>query len=400
MTNENGLARHWQLADDVDFLNHGSFGATPSVVLKSQRQWQDRLERDPVRFLAPERELEAKLDAVRSAVAQLVGADPNDLVFVRNATDGVNAVLRSLDLQPGDEIVITDHGYNACSNAARFVAERAGAAVHVAAIPFPISSADEVVAAVEQQLTPRTRLLLIDHVTSASGLVLPIDRVIRLARSKGVLVLVDGAHAPGMIPLDLPGLDVDFYTGNHHKWLCAPKASGFLYVRRDCQSMVRPTVISHAANRPRPNRSRFLAEFDWPGTYDPTPLLSVPAAIEFLATLRSESEHGAGMQTHRQANRRLALEARRALCRSLEVEPPSPESMIGSLATIPLPVERLRGQHPLDRLQQDLLIQHGFELPVFPGLVPGSRWLRISAQAYNHFGQYERLGDVLRSFFC
>ena len=325
------LHSHWQLDPQIDFLNHGSFGATPIAVLQAQRDFQDALEREPIRFLAPERELEPKLDGVRNRIATLVAADARDIGFVRNATDGVNAVLRSLSLTSGDEIVITNHGYNACNNAARFVAQRAGAIVREASLPFPIAGDDDAVAAIESQLNQSTRLLLVDHVTSPSGLVLPIDRIVELAHRRNIRVLVDGAHAPGMVPVDLRRLDPDYYTANHHKWLCGPKVSGFLYVRRRLQGEVRPTVISHAANRPRPGRSQFLAEFDWTGTFDPSPLLATPAAIDFLGQLR-----GGGLEEHMMANRKLTLEARALVLEMLDLPTPAPESMIGSMASIPL----------------------------------------------------------------
>ena len=251
-------------------------------MLAVQRQLQDALEADPIRFLAPERELDPNLDAVRQVMAKLLNAPADDIAFVRNATDGVNAVFRSLPLEPGDQILVTNHGYNACINAARFAAERVGAEVHTANLPFPVTSVEQVISAVEARFTDRTRILLIDHVTSPTGLVLPVAEIVSRAHARGIRVMVDGAHAPGMLPLHLTELGADYYTSNHHKWLCGPKVSGFLYVRPEFQAEVRPTVISHAANRPRPGRSRFLAEFDWTGTYDPTPILALPTAIEFL----------------------------------------------------------------------------------------------------------------------
>jgi isopenicillin-N epimerase len=326
------LRSHWLLAPDIDFLNHGSFGACPRVVLQAQRKIQDDLEREPIRFLAPERELEAKLDEVRQGVADLVNIDTQDIAFVRNATDGVNAVLRSFPFQPGDEVVVTNHGYNACINAAHYAVTGASATLMTAFIPFPSVDNEAVLKAIEETFTDRTKLLLIDHVTSFSGLVLPLERIIKLAHRYHIRVLVDGAHAPGMVPVDLKQLNADYYTANHHKWLCGPKASGFLYVRKAFQSEVRPTVISHAANRARPGRSRFIAEFDWGGTYDPSPLLALPASIQFLTGLRP-----GGLQGLMNGNRQLALEARDVLIRGLGIEPPAPQEMIGSLVTLPLP---------------------------------------------------------------
>ncbi len=339
----------------------------------------------------PERELEPKLDHVRTVLSELVGAPATDLAFVRNATEGVNAVLRSMSLREGDEIVFTNHGYNACNNAARFATDRSGAKIRVAEIPFPLADADQVVRAIETEINDRTRLLLVDHVSSPSGLVFPIDKIIALAHASGVRVLVDGAHAPGMVPLDLRELEADYYTANHHKWLCGPKASGFLYVRRELQEEVRPTVISHAANRPRPGRSRFIAEFDWYGTFDPTPLLSVPDAIEFLSSL-----FPGGINELMATNRRLALDAREVLCDALQIDAPSPAEMIGSLVALPLPPPQQQPRGELDPLQVLLYDQHRFELPIFAFPDSGARVLRISLQAYNQIGQIERLAEVLR----
>lgn len=380
------MKQHWQLSTGLTYLNHGSYGATPRVVLEEQSRLRELLERNPVKFLSPERDLEAQLDRVRDVLSGLVGAPARDLGFVRSATDGVNAVLGSLRLEPGDEVVVTDHGYNACINAARYFVERQGAAVRVAAVPFPLAGPAQVVEAVERALTPRTRLLLVDHVTSPTGLVFPVAELVAMAQAHGARVLVDGAHAPGMLPLDLAGLGADYYTGNHHKWLCAPKASGFLYVQPRWQHEVRPTVISHGANRPRPGRSRFLAEFDWTGTFDPTALLSLPAAIAFLGSL-----HPGGIDELMRANRRLAVQARARLCAALQVEAPAPESMLGSLAAVELP-QPLRDRDLQARLRDGFAI----EVPVIDWPAGNTRLVRVSMQAYNDLADVERLIEALQ----
>lgn len=388
----NARRGHWQLNPNVAYLNHGSFGATPTVVLDAQRVLRDELERDPIAFLAPERQLEPKLDRVRDAISELVGADATDIAFVRNATDGVNAVLRSFPFHQDDEVVVTNHGYNACNNAARFAAQMRGANVLVANVPFPLQSSNEVVEAIERSFTTRTKLLLVDHVTSATGLVFPIKAIVESARRRNIRVLVDGAHAAGMLPLNLNEIDADYYTANHHKWLCAPKVSGFLWVRRELQPEVRPTIISHAFNRPRPNRSQFHAEFDWQGTFDPTPILSVPASIGFLNSL-----YPGGIAELMMANRKLAIDARALLLEVLGIDEPTPKEMLGSLVTLPLP--RALGDVQSDGedpLQQILRQRYCIELPVFRGSQPGSRLLRIALQAYNDLDQIRRLADALR----
>ncbi|OYP37545.1 aminotransferase class V-fold PLP-dependent enzyme [Rhodopirellula sp. MGV] len=387
------MRQHWQLNPEIDYLNHGSFGATPTIVQQARIELIEQLECDPIRFLAPERELEPKLDLVRDRLSDLIGCDSDSLVFVRNATDGVNAVVRSLPLKAGDEIVITDHGYNACNNAVRFVAERAGVTVRVAKVPFPIESPEQVVASIESELTDRTRLLVVDHVTSPTGLVFPLQRLVRLAHSRGARILVDGAHAPGMIPLDMQHIGADYYTANHHKWLCAPKASGLMYVDRKWHDEVRPTVISHGANKQNDGRSRLLAEFDWPGTYDVTPILAVSNAIDFLQSLLP-----GGLSELMAQNRENALQARTILNDALDSDPAAPESMIGSLAAVTLPRERFASAGDLTVFQKYLYEKHKIEVPTFMG--PNSTpILRVSMQAYNDLSQIERLANILKSTF-
>jgi isopenicillin-N epimerase len=381
----------WTLDPAVTFLNHGSFGACPAPVLAAQAEWRARLERQPVRFMA--RELEGLLDEARAVLAAFVGAIPGDLAFVPNATSGVNAVLRSLVFAPGDELLTTDHAYNACKNALHFVAERSGAVVVVAKVPFPLDGPATVVESVLARVTPRTRLALLDHVTSPTGLVWPIAELVQALAERGVETLVDGAHAVGMLPLDVSAIGAAYYTGNCHKWLCAPKTAGFLHVRRDLQALVRPLAISHGARLKRADRSRFLLEFDWTGTVDPTPYLSVPEAIRVLGSLMP-----GGWPALRARNRELALAGRRLLCESLGVPEPAPESMIGSLAAVPIAdgtPEPPTAASYIDPLQDALREQAGIEVPVVPWPAAPRRLIRISAAAYNMSADYERLAVAL-----
>jgi isopenicillin-N epimerase len=384
-------AVHWDLDPEVVFLNHGSFGACPRVVLQHQHELQRELEREPVRFL--HRELEGRLDAARAALAQVVSADADDLAFVSNATAGVNTVLRSLELRQGDELLVTDHEYNACRNAVDYVVARAGARAVVAPVPFPLREPREVVDAVLSKVTPRTRLLLIDHVTSPTGLVMPVQEIATALRARDIDTLVDGAHAPGMLPLDLPSLGCAYYTGNCHKWLCTPKGAALLWVRRDRQAGIRPLSISHGANSKRTDRSRFRLEFDFTGTCDPTPWLCVPAAIRFLQGLLP-----GGLPALQQKNRHLALRARELLCTATGAEPPCPPNMIGSLASVLLPASNAETAPPLhqDPLHEALWQQWHIEVPVMRWPQPPLRLLRVSPQAYNSFAQYEYLATALR----
>lgn len=388
------LRHHFALDPEIRFLNHGSFGACPRAVLEAQSALRERLEREPVRFFV--RELPGLLDEARASVADVLGAVATDCAFVRNATEGVNAVLRSMDLAPGDEILVTDHGYNACQNVARYVAGRRGARVIVARLPFPLSEPGEVVDAVRSCATPRTRIALVDHVTSPTGLVLPIAELAAALAARGVDVLVDGAHGPGMLPLDLAALGdagVSFYTGNFHKWVCAPKGAGLLWARRDRQAGLHPAVISHGFNAAQP-ASPFLAEFDWVGTDDPTPWLCVPVAWRCLEALVP-----GGWPGIRARNRALVLAARALLARALGIPLPAPDAMIGSLASLPLPPGR--GEPPVtplyaDPLQDVLLSRYRIEVPLPPWPAPPSRLLRISAQIYNRIEEYEALAEALR----
>jgi len=384
------LAGLWALDPKVVFLNHGSFGACPREVLAHQAALRSEMEAEPVRFLS--RELDERLDAARAALAGFLGADADDLVFVTNATSGVNAVVRSLAFAAGDELLTTDHAYNACRNALDFAAARSGARVVVAAVPFPVASPDAVLEAVLARVTPRTRLALLDHVTSPTGLVWPIERLIAALAERDIDVLVDGAHAPGMVPLNLATLGATYYSGNCHKWLCAPKGSAFLWVRRDRQADVRPLTISHGANMPRPGRSRFRVEFDWTGTSDPTAWMTVPRAIAYVGALLP-----GGWPAVMARNRALALEARRRLCAAAGTPAPCPDDMIGSLASVILPdgpAAEIGWRRP-DPLQRRLFEAWGIEVPVMSWPAPPRRLVRVSAQLYNTGEDFARLAGAL-----
>ena len=386
--------QEWLLDPGIIFLNHGAFGACPRRVLEFQGEWRARLEHRPLQFLV--RELEKELDAARETLAQFTGTDADDLVFVPNATSGVNSILRALEFRPGDELLVTDHEYNACRNALDFVAGRSGARVVVAKIPFPFRRADEIVAPILECVTERTKLALLDQVTSQTGIVLPIAKIVEALSARGVDTLVDGAHAPGMVPLDLRQLGAAYYTGNCHKWLCGPKGAAFLRVRPDRQKWIHPLAVSHGANSPRTDRSRFLLEFGWQGTFDPSAFLSVPGAIRFIG-----SQMSGGWPEVMVRNRALALAARKLLCDALKITEPCPAEFIGSLAAVPLPdaMKEQLPQLPFNEspLQDTLRMKYKIEVPIifWPG--PPRRVLRVSAQLYNSLPQYERLAEALQN---
>ncbi len=390
----NPFRKHWTLDPDVLYLNHGSFGACPKVVLTAQHGWRSRMEREPMRFFV--RDLEGLLDGVRTKLGAFLGADADDLCLLPNTTAAVNTVFRSLPLAPGDEILTTSHEYNACRNIVEFAAERAGAQVVVADIPFPIYSPEQATEAVLASVSPRTRYALIDWVTSQTALVLPIHEIVAALREKGVETCVDAAHAPGMIPVGLGALGAAFAAGNCHKWMCCPKGSAFLHVRRDLQDLIRPLSISHGANSARTDRSRFRIEADWTGTSDHSASLSIPAAMGFF-----EDVLEGGWRELAERNRAKALAGRGLLCGVLGIEPPAPESMIGSIASVPLPDggSKEPPTSPLyaDPLQAALLERFGVQVPVIPWPAPPRRVLRISAQLYNSLDEYETLAGALRT---
>jgi isopenicillin-N epimerase len=391
VTDDNEWAALWPLDRSVMFLNHGSYGACPAEVLRYQDALRAEMEAEPVRFLG--RELDDRLDAARARLGAFVGADPDDLAFVSNATGGVNAVLRSLRLAAGDELLTTDHAYQACRNTLDFVAERSGARVVTVTLPFPVTDPQAIVDTVLAGVTPRTRLALLDHITSPTALILPLERIVAALAARGIDSVVDGAHAPGMVPLDLRALGAAYYSGNCHKWLCTPKGSAFLWVRRDRQADVHPLTISHGAKGARAGRSRFRLEFDWTGTQDPTAWLTVPMAIDYLAGLVP-----GGWPALMARNRALALEARRLLCAAVGTEPPCPEEMIGSIASVILPDNRTveTGWRVRDPIQGRLFEAWGIEVPIMRWPAPPKRMVRVSAQLYNHLPQYVRLAEALR----
>ena len=382
----------WAIDPNIDYLNHGAFGAVPRSVFEIQNAWRARFEREAVHFVL--NELEPALDDARREIAGFVGADPADLAFVTNPTTGVGAVLASIAFRPDDEILITDHGYNACNNAARYWAERAGAKVTVARLPFPLQSEGELVEAFLGAVTPKTRLVILDHATSPTALVLPVATLIPEFQRRNIEVLLDGAHSPGMLPLDVSALGAEYFVGTLHKWCCAPKGVSILHVRRDKRERVHPLVISHGYNSTRTDRSRFHLEFDWVGSHDPSGYLAAPASLRYLAGLLP-----GGLPALRERNATLARAARALLAERLGLAAPCPESMLGSMAALFLPDDRAPKSKPgspfAEPLTSNLREKHRIEVPVMVWPASPKRLLRVSAGPYNHLAQYERLADVL-----
>ncbi len=373
------LLAHWLLDPDIAFLNHGCFGATPRAVLEAQTAWRQRLERRPVELL--DRRRNALLAEAKLAVGGFVGAVAGDFGFVTNATGGVNAVLRSLRLDAGDELVMTDHVYNACRQTIRFIERESGAEAIEVAVGLPVNGPGEIVDSIAGVLSDRTRLVLIDHIGSSTAVVFPVRRIIELCGERGIDVLIDGAHAPGMVELDVAGLGAAYYTGNLHKWVCAPKGAAFLWVRPDRQAGIHPNTISHFRDEGLSN------EFNWQGTRDITAWLCVPDSIEFMQQF--------GWDNVRRHNHAMAVWVQSMLSRRWAVAPSTPPdgSMLGSMATLPLPAGvRGRFADP-DTFQARLYDQHRIEVPVID--FNDRWWVRVSCQVYNESGQYERLGEAV-----
>lgn len=371
----------WCLDSAITHLNHGSFGACPAAVLATQSALRLEMEREPGGFLSVR--LKQRLDIARETLSVFLDADAADLAFVGNATTGVNAVLRSLSFKPGDELLTTTHTYAACRKTIDYVAARSGASIVVATLPFPLRDEQEVIEAILACASPRTRLAILDHVTSPTALVLPVARLVAELRNRGIETLIDGAHAPGMVPLALTELGAAYYTGNAHKWLCAPKGAAFLHVRRDRQAGLHPSVISHGYTQ------GFHAEFDWTGTCDPTPWLCIPEAIRYMGGLLP-----GGWPELMARNRILALQARDLLCSALDLDPPAPNAMIGSMASILLPAAEPGS--PAARLDSDALCEWFLERGVRTWLYSHpAPLLRVSAQIYNRLDQYQQLAILL-----
>ncbi len=283
------LSSLFLLDPDVTFLNHGSYGACPRPVFEDYQRWQMKLERQPVAFLDPARGLTGWMRDGRVAVGTEVGASPDDLVGLTNATTGLNIAIQSLDLRPGDEILTTDHEYAALEKTWAYVCRRSGAVVKHVTIPLPLTTEAQFTEAVLAGITDRTRVLFLSHITSATALVFPIERAVAEARARGIISVIDGAHTPGHIPLNLDALGADYYAGNCHKWMMAPKGAAFLHVRRELQAALNPLVISHGwtegSNSPGAQgpfgNSAFIDELEVQGTRDPSAWLAVPAAISF-----------------------------------------------------------------------------------------------------------------------
>ncbi|HEY3211002.1 MAG TPA: aminotransferase class V-fold PLP-dependent enzyme [Actinomycetota bacterium] len=368
----------WPLDPNVAHLNHGSFGAVPSPVLAEQDRWRALMDSNPTGFFW--RVLPDALDTARVTAARFLRADPDGFVFATNATTAINTVLTSLELTGRDEVLVTDHGYGAIRLAAERACTISGATLVVHPVPLPVRETDELVEAVMAGITDRTRIAIVDHIASPTGVVFPVAHLVRELREREVLSLIDGAHAPGMVDLDLRELDADFWTGNFHKWCCAPRGAAGLYVRIECRERIAPLVTSWDA------LEGFVKSFGWLGTADYTPYLTVPAAIGFMEEL--------GWDRLRRHNRELAAYGASIVRDALETPPPTKAEVFEAMSLVALPENAPKTLDETRALSARIAEGVGAEVAVFPWRDRG--YIRLSAQAYNAPAEYEELAAGLR----
>ncbi len=404
-------SHHWAHDPSIVFLNHGSFGGTPRIVMEAQRTWRDRMERELVKWFVEEHW--QAIDQARRALGMFLNCPWDSIAPIPNATQAVATVFANTKLSPGDEVLVTSHEYPACQNNARWWAGKQGATVVVADIPFPIRVAQDAIDAIMARVSPRTKLVMLSHITSSSGLVLPVETIVPELERRGIRTLIDGAHAPGMVRVNLGTLGASYYTANCHKWLCSPKGSAFLYVRPDLQPGFRPLALSNDAEKPKHGRAQFLTEFEYVGTNDMTAFYSIPDAIRVMgAMVAGAPETGDasdGTSTSWRAlmrhNRDLCLRGRDVICKRLNIAPPAPDEMIASICTMILPPHppTLRdklSQRPTkyhDALWDTLLEKWRIQVPIWTVAATGHRTCRIATQVYNTLEQYEYLAEALAS---
>ncbi|MDZ4720001.1 MAG: aminotransferase class V-fold PLP-dependent enzyme [Roseiflexaceae bacterium] len=373
------IAAQFQVRRDIVFLNHGSYGACPRPVFEAYQNWQRELEYQPVEFLG--RRVPGLLADARAALAGYLGTRADDIVFVPNATYGINAVARSLELQPGDEVLTTDHEYGAVDRTWRFICGQQGAAYINQPVALPLHDPAEVVAQLWAGVTPRTKVISISHITSPTALIFPVTEICRRAREAGILTVVDGAHAPGQINLDLDAIGADFYTGNCHKWLCSPKGAAFLYARPEVKNLLKPLVVSWGYESRTPSGSNFQDYFGWTGTADPSAYLSVPAAIAFL------NEYN--WPEVRLACHRLLLDASRRMSELTEVEPIVPDTTAWWMQLRALPLPQCNAAETQHRLYDEYQV----EVPIVEW--NGRQFVRVSIQAYTKPSDIDRLVEAI-----
>ncbi|TVS08060.1 MAG: aminotransferase class V-fold PLP-dependent enzyme [Phycisphaerales bacterium] len=385
------LSRFWTLDPAVNFLNHGSYGAAPRAVLDAQQRVIEEMEREPVRFMLEK--MLPLLDESRAEVASFVGAAPDRLAFTPNATVSLASMLASIDFQPGDEVLINDHEYMSLANELRRLEKTRGIRVVVAPVPFPVSGPDEVADAVLSRATERTRLAVVSHITSPTALILPVERIVRELAARGIETMVDGAHAPGAIPLDIESIGCAYYAGDLHKWGCSPKGAGFLWVREDLADRCEPLALSSRADTLPEHRRKLHHLFDYVGTRDCSAWIVAGEALRHVGSLVE-----GGWPEIMRRNHELAIKGRNIVCELAGLEPGGPDEMHPAMAAMKLPPatrqpakDSITGDDLWDRL-----LARGFQQPIWTHPLNGLRAIRISAHLYNSEEQYRMLGEALR----
>jgi isopenicillin-N epimerase len=391
MIKEPEMRSAWSLSDDVTYLNHGSFGPSPQVVQDASRDWSARLETEPMDFFV--RQMEHHLDQAADRLGRFIGANGKDLIFVDNATFGMNIVATSIALEPDDEVLITDHEYGAVLRIWQHRCKQTAAKVVVKSLPFPMKSDDDVVAALMGGLSAQTKLIVVSHVTSPTAVILPVEKICHAAKEIGIPVCIDGPHAVAMIPLNLKQLGCDYYAASGHKWLSAPFGSGFLYVAPRRQQNLKPVMISWGGSLSGRSKN-WKDEFTWSGTRDPAAFLAIPSAIDFLEDY--------GLQKFREKTHSLAHYARQRVTELTETESFVPDSSewYGSMITLPIPASD--GPPPegckRDSLQDILWDDYKIEVPIIHW--KGRRFVRVSCHLYNTQEEIDRLVDAMKEQFA
>ena len=367
------------LAEGVDHLNHGSYGATPRAVLEAAQRWRLEMEADPSTFFR--RDLPDLLRRAADRVAAFLGGRGQDWAFVENATAGLNAIIASLALAPGEELLCLSQVYGAVGNTLRYHAGRCGARLVSVEVPVPFTDPAPLLEAISAAIGPQTRLACFDHITSAGGVILPVREMAALCHERGVPVAIDGAHAPGQIALDVPALGVDWYVGNLHKWAFAPKGAAVIWCAPERQKALHPTAISHALGQ------GFSAEFDYTGTRDNSVWLAVPAALDYVEALGAETMHA--------HNAALARDAGAMLAETWGSEVAAAPEFRASMASVRLPGATGGDRDAARRLAAQLTERHGITAGIM--VLDGGLWVRVSAQIYNEIGDYDRLAAIGKS---
>ncbi len=387
----NTLAQHWKLNQNIVYLNHGSFGATPAKVIEKQQLLQAELEAEAVHFIIDK--MPALIDDSKQALANFVNTSANNIVFTQNTTTGVNTILKSIIGNQGDEWLTTNHAYGACANALNYYAAKNKCIVNIANINYPIQSKQAILDAIEKTITPQTTLALIDYVTSATATIMPVPEIITMLHAKGIQVIVDAAHCPGMIDIDIDKLQPDYLIANCHKWICSPKGSAFIYVAPQNQHLIQPLVISHFNDTAVGTAAHWSKQFEWDGTHDYSAYICVKNALEQMPIIANAS-----WQNIKQQNHELVWKAASKIANALNVQLPVPKNMVGSICNIPMPNGKAPSHkfHSNVALKNILFEKYKIEVPVFMFPAALTQWLRISAQLYNSMEQYDYLLDCLK----